>query len=290
MYRYEFHTRPLVIYHANCMDGFTAAWAAHCFFKRQDGITPEYLPMNYGEPFDMLRAAHRPVFMLDFSFKRDRMIALLGIAAYVVVLDHHQTAEAELKDLELPNDRCKIEFVKDFSGAWLAWNFFNSPTPTPMLVDYVQDRDLWRWELDFSHEINAALASYEPTFDLWDNIVWSGNGLMPTHLVVEGEALLRANKKTIQLHVERAVIRPIEGYMVPVVNATVLHSEIAGALAIGHPFAACYFDRKDGNRQFSLRSTPEGIDVSEIAKQFNGGGHRNAAGFEMLMVRADDLA
>ena len=30
-----------------------------------------------------------------------------------------------------------------------------------------------------------------------------------------------------------------------------------------------------------LRSTDDGLDVSEIAKQYGGGGHRNAAGFRM---------
>lgn len=38
-------------------------------------------------------------------------------------------------------------------------------------------------------------------------------------------------------------------------------------------------DRNDGKRVFSLRSTPDGIDVSEIAKARGGGGHRNAAEF-----------
>jgi nanoRNase/pAp phosphatase (c-di-AMP/oligoRNAs hydrolase) len=69
-------------------------------------------------------------------------------------------------------------------------------------------------------------------------------------------------------------------YRVPIVNATVLFSEIAGELAQGHPFAAVYFDRPDGKRQWSLRSAPEGLDVAEIAKAHGGGGHTHAAGFE----------
>jgi hypothetical protein len=36
---------PLVIYHANCMDGFGAAWAAHCTF----GDEAEYLPAAHGQ-------------------------------------------------------------------------------------------------------------------------------------------------------------------------------------------------------------------------------------------------
>lgn len=49
-------------------------------------------------------------------------------------------------------------------------------------------------------------------------------------------------------------------------------------LCKGEAFAGCYWDTPKG-RVFGLRSTDEGVDVSEIAKQFGGGGHRNAAGF-----------
>jgi uncharacterized protein len=49
-------------------------------------------------------------------------------------------------------------------------------------------------------------------------------------------------------------------------------------MAQGHPFAACFWI--DGKEMaFSLRSAPDGLDVSEIAKRFGGGGHQHAAGF-----------
>lgn len=56
--------------------------------------------------------------------------------------------------------------------------------------------------------------------------------------------------------------------------------DIAGELAKERPFGACYFDRQDGKRQWSLRSRDGGADVSEIAKRHGGGGHAQAAGFE----------
>ena len=38
-------------------------------------------------------------------------------------------------------------------------------------------------------------------------------------------------------------------------------------MAQGEPFAACYYGKEDG-RVFSLRSTEDGLDVSEIAKAY----------------------
>ena len=46
------------------------------------------------------------------------------------------------------------------------------------------------------------------------------------------------------------------------------------------PFVAMYFDTKEGGRVYSLRSHPE-FDCSVVAKRFGGGGHAQAAGFNV---------
>lgn len=73
----------------------------------------------------------------------------------------------------------------------------------------------------------------------------------------------------------------IAGYNVPVVNAPYMWaSELGNELCQGEPFAATYYDTAEA-RVFSLRSKDDGVDVSEIASEFGGGGHRNAAGFRV---------
>ena len=80
---------PLVIYHANCWDGFCAAWVAR---KALGEIEP--FPAYYGaKPPNV---AGREVYILDFSYKRPVMREILASARSVVVLDHHKTAEVEL--------------------------------------------------------------------------------------------------------------------------------------------------------------------------------------------------
>jgi hypothetical protein len=55
-------------------------------------------------------------------------------------------------------------------------------------------------------------------------------------------------------------------------------SDAVAELAKGQPFAAgCYDD--EAGRRFSLRSDPNGFDVSAIAASYGGGGHRSATGF-----------
>ena len=70
-------------------------------------------------------------------------------------------------------------------------------------------------------------------------------------------------------------------YKVKIINALYMNiSELAGELAQTADIGMGWFERGDGKIQFSLRSRSD-VDVSEIAKLFNGGGHKNAAGFQL---------
>lgn len=99
-------------------------------------------------------------------------------------------------------------------------------------------------------------------------------------MAVEGEAIERKHFKDIAELlgvVQRRMV--IGGVNVPVANLPyTLVSDAAHKMAQGEPFAGCYWDTPKG-RVFGLRSSDNGMDVSEIAKRYGGGGHRNAAGF-----------
>lgn len=279
--------KPLVLYHANCWDGFCAAWVARMALGDIEAV-----PAYYGTPHPCM--AFREVYILDFSYKRNEMRAILSEAQSVVVLDHHKTAEAELDGLidefiqrpDLIQNKAGsalpyIRLDMGKSGGRLAWEYFAAiggwqGMAAPWLVDYTEDRDMWWHKLEDSQAINAALRSYPLDFDLWDSF----NKQHPTNFTREGEAIRRAEHAIVDSHVRNAREIEMAGHKILAVNATVLFSEIAGRLAENRPFAACYFDRQDGKRQWSLRSRDGGVDVSEIAKARGGGGHAQAAGFE----------
>ena len=86
--------KNLVIYHANCADGFGAALAA--WLKLGDEA--EYLPMQYGdvpEPQDLRDwVDDREVYILDFSLPHAGMEELFRSAKRVVWLDHHASSRS----------------------------------------------------------------------------------------------------------------------------------------------------------------------------------------------------
>jgi hypothetical protein len=108
-----------------------------------------------------------------------------------------------------------------------------------------------------------------------------------TELIAEGTAIERKHFKDVNELLKVTTRRMlIGGYNVPIANLPyTLVSDAAHQLAKGEPFAGCYRDTPKG-RVFGLRSSDEAVDVSEIAKRYGGGGHRNASGFTVSFAVA----
>lgn len=275
--------KPIVLYHANCADGFTAAWVAH----RKLGDEAEYLPVQYGEPPPDVTGRIR-VYILDFSYPLNVLIKMgmkVDECGTITVIDHHQTAKHELEPLLDPfnrqHSRINCTFDMDKSGGRLTWEHFFPNEQPPPIVLYTEDRDLWRWALTDSKAISAAIRSWEMTFDRWEYL----NGVLELEpvsdgLIVEGIAILRVQDQMVRAICQTAREIELDGHKILAANTPVLISEVAGQLAKGRPFGASWFVCSDGRKQWSLRSAPEGIDVAVIAKRHGGGGHKHAAGFE----------
>ncbi len=257
-------TPDVVLYHAECADGFGAAWA---FWKRFPDA--QFTAVKHGCP-PPAGLAGRRVVVVDFSYAREILERLASETDKLAVLDHHITAEKALNGLPY------VHFDQTKSGAVLAWEHTH-PSPVPWLLQYIQDKDLWQWTLPGSREINAALASYPFEFEVWD-------GLEKERLEQEGRALLRYEKELAGKLAAEAVFVSFNGETVPAVQSAVLTSQIGERLSDGHPFCVIWHDR-DGRRYYSLRSREGKADVSAIATAHGGGGHKHAAGFSVPLDR-----
>lgn len=267
--------RPLVIYHGNCTDGFTAAW---CFW-RKFGDKADYHPGSYGAmPPD---CSGRTVYMVDFSYPREIMLMLLDESNLVYLLDHHKTA---IEDLAPIGGHPKMRWNCDLnrSGAGLAWDFLFPDEARPALLNAVEDRDLWRFKLPMTREANAALTSHKYDFKTWDRLM-AGGVVEFTQLGAAGAAIMRKQDRDMaELLAMSTRMLPIAGHLVPVANVPfTMASEAGSKMSKDAPFAATYIDTPE-YRLFSLRSSadnPDHLDVGEIAKQYGGGGHKHASGF-----------
>lgn len=287
--------KPLCIYHAPCADGFTAAWAVH------QAMDCEFYAASYSDKV-LPDVTNRDVIMVDFSYKKPVLLELASKARGILILDHHDTAMQDLagfEPLKNINDyrvfqqrsdhHIRAVFDMERSGAGIAWDFFHPDKKRPALIDFVEDRDLWKFKLGSTRAISAFVFSYDYTFENWDNIaaqVETETGQMDA--VIAGTAIDRKLLKDVRELVagsRRRIL--IDGHEIWAANLPyTLTSDAGGLMAQGQPFAACYRDEPEV-RVYSLRSVKgqEGaIDVGQIAKKFGGGGHKNAAGFKIPLT------
>lgn len=257
----QLHQPPtVVLYHAECVDGFGAAWAIWKQFP-----SAKFIPVKHGTPPPTELAGQRIV-IVDFSYARPVLEAMAKDAESLLVLDHHITAEQALAGLPF------AYFDQKKSGAVLAWEWAHTK-PVPWLLQYIQDKDLWQWALPASREMSAALASYPFDFHVWDRF-------MQHELEQEGRAILRYENELVGKLTAQAVMVEFQGQTVPAVQSAILTSQVGEQLSPYHPFCIIWHDR-DGRRYYSLRSREDGTDVGSIAASFGGGGHTHAAGFSV---------
>lgn len=289
--------KPLVIYHGNCADGFAAAWVFRHMGKFY-GMEFDFYPGVYQE--DPPDCKNRLVYLVDFSYKRAVVEKICKEAFHVVLVDHHKTA---IDDLSFLIDEGSPYYQENFgwyvdlerSGAMLAWDYWHTDSnghslpymnlECPPLLKHIQDRDLWKFLLPGTREISAALFSYPYDFDTWDKLITDGEDGV-TALASQGVAIERKHHKDIaELVAVTKRMMVIGTYTIPAASLPYTYSSDAGHLMAtnylsGTVFAACYWDTATA-RVFSLRSAENGIDVSEIAKAYGGGGHFHAAGFSV---------
>lgn len=279
------NTRPLIIAHANCYDGFTAAWVADRALRANfPGCDPEIVFQHYGDtPPD---GTGRSVYIVDFSYPRATLERLATQARALTVLDHHRTAQVELADLPY------AVFDQNECGASLTWRRLFGDLPMPPFVRYIKDYDLWRFELPRSHAVHAWIRSFDFAFATWDDL----NDLLLTETgtrqaIEQGAAILRAEQRAVERMLQNATevyLRSADrghyplGALFRVVNAADQIDAVGQALAQETGAGACWYMLADGSVKWSLRSLQDGPDVSEVAKMYpRGGGHAHSAGFRV---------
>lgn len=257
----------MVIYHANCSDGFGAAYSAWKLL----GDRAEYIAAKYGD--DPPDVTGKVVVILDFSYSNQITKRLLSEAKALLVIDHHKSAMIELHDITC------TRFDMNHSGAMLAWKFFHPGKEPPRMIKHIEDRDLWKWEMPYSREFSSAFDMVPFEFEEFDKYL---DDSAVDDAQERGAYILAYSKTVISKIMKNAVARKIDGKDVLVVNSPHWMSEIGSSLSTRCDFAVVwYWDHSTNQAKVSLRAHHEDADVSEVAKKFGGGGHRKAAGFSL---------
>lgn len=259
----------VILYHADCNDGFGGAWAAWKKF----GDKAEYIPVSHSSSYPD-NFSDKEIYTLDLTLPKEITERLLKTNKRLTSIDHHISVK---EVTEMTQD---YSFDNNHSGAVLSWKYFHSSKPVPKLLLFVEDSDLWKSEYPETAKIIVALGLFDFNFEVWDKIAEDFESSEKTSdYLMKGEVILNYEKKLIDYLEKQAQLVEFLGYRIYAINTPrFLRNSIAHILYKKlPPFAISWIQQK--NRiDVSLRSDGS-VDVSEIAKKFGGGGHKAAAGF-----------
>jgi oligoribonuclease NrnB/cAMP/cGMP phosphodiesterase (DHH superfamily) len=275
--------KHLIIYHSHCNDGFGAAWATWKVLK--DSGLVELHAASYGKepPYNLINAGVN-VHIVDFSYPPHQFLTLCSMAKTVTMLDHHKTAIESFAQYvdDLP-ENSTVRFNTAKSGAMLAWTHYHPHRQPPRIIEHIEDRDLWLFRLDYTKEVHLNLSTLPKELPIWDELIERTNrsGFEFKTFVEGGAAIKRYYDNLIQnilsTNKSKVKVDGLEG----------LGCNCPGALAsdLGHElanesgtFGLTWELLKGTDVKCSLRSNGD-YDISALAKNFGGGGHKNAAGF-----------
>ena len=280
----------LIIYHRD-MDGLASALIARKRYPNAGLIS-----VQYGEDIidrdTIIYYKGKRLVLVDFSFNRTVMDHLLEEVAEFIWIDHHKTAKEALPELW---EEANILGIRDMNHAAceLTWAYFNPTEETPYGIELIGDRDTWTFkykeDTKYFHEY---LRQYDIETDITAidmEIFEDANNI--NECIDEGKILYDHMLSEVSRIYKKGTVSNKEYINSNHYNTFICHSnsyisELAN-YALGQ--AGCdiaeirqrIYDVKKGWMTIvSLRSKANGVvDVSEIARDHDGGGHFHAAGY-----------
>lgn len=268
------HPNIAVLYHGGCPDGLGGAYAAWKKF----GDTAEYIPVKHGYPVPE-GLEGREMYLIDFSFPQEEMDTLLSKAGSLVVLEHHLGTKTIVESMP------QYVFDEKRSGATIAWSYFHPETPVPKLLQYIEDGDLYKFELPSSREILAYIYNtplLNSAFEHWDTFARNLEDPAELQKMADiGKYFRESHTNVVENAVRHAELVEFEGHTCLLTGSSgEFVSDVGNRLAVNRPpFGIVVVAGAEGVK-VSLRSD-KSIDVAEIARRFGGNGHPAAAGFRV---------
>lgn len=304
----------IVVYHKNCTDGLMAAAvmadALEERFKEVQFFECGYDAKDYDKLKELLlNLSNYSIVVVDFSLPKPCLDYIYGDFHFKAgyILDHHKTAfEMYFPNLPFKSDSAYAETMYDFevhldnrkSGAGIAASHFltDAKYVRSSLVAYIQDWDLWKFEFgDYTRYFNAYITAYS------DRTVSGFRRLLAAEehdpksvhsFVNTGKTLYEQEQEIVEKIAAGAEDIQLGDLLIPTVFCEKQYcskvGNILASLADNESKIGACIVAKDGAAEVSLRSIGD-VDVSAIAKQYGGGGHKNAAGFMITSIEREKV-
>lgn len=262
----------ILITHKNCVDGLACKAVFEEYYSYL-GKEIKTIFCNYQDPppYTQLGEDKGAIYIADFSFDLSTCEYLASLVeGRLLILDHHKTAKDRLGEYQ------KLIYDNDECGATLAWMHLFPTKSIPWFLKYVRDYDLYKFELPNSREINAFISQVAKAGNL--RSFFKDGYITPERAVNYGGIILAAIREAAMHMAKSARDIELRGVHLMAVNASVFQNEVADCLKDLTEVVLIWHQTSTGGYKYSLRSNGN-YDVTKLAKQFGGGGHKGSAGF-----------
>jgi len=284
-----------VFYHAD-LDGKCSAAIIRYFLSEMTGDI-RLFPYDHGREIPTRQIENgETVFFVDCCFRPMQEMKELALSYDVIWIDHHISSMQEAERLNFNPDGIR-EVGK--AACELTWEYicrqqFQDNNPQiPLGVQMVGRRDVW--DLNFSKDLHSyhnglSALDNDPRTDrgmkTWSELVFSTERSHSEQIISDGRVieqyLAQQNKHLMNSY---AFPTRIRGLRALALNRQFVNSSVFESLWDNKKYdlMIAFAKFKDSKLGFcwkvSLYTDKKGIDVSEIAVQYGGGGHTGAAGF-----------
>ena len=268
-----------IFYHGTDMDGKCAGAIAYFFYKNVNNTEAECIPINYNHnfPFDDI-CMNENVIIVDFSLQKEgEFEKLLDITKNIIWIDHHKTAIERHKDI---GNRIKGLRNITKSGCELTWEYFYPGDKMPEIVKLLGDYDTWTFKYgDRTRFLQDGIRLFNTKPDDYNWIIWLADNASLGEVIAKGEICFDYRKNYYAGLIKAwSFFVDFEGYKCVACNAGSVSSQLFDSVEVDFDIMMPFVF--DGKQWTVSLYTTKNIDVSEIAKKYGGGGHKQAAGFQ----------
>jgi uncharacterized protein len=277
----------IVFYHhldnIPCNDGFASAYVVWKYYQETNNLKKiEFIGLRHD---DMIQKyENKNILFCDIALSLNDLNELIMNGNNFFIIDHHLST---MKLLDKLDNKYKY-FEINHSACILTWKYFFKNEP-PMLLKYIEDRDIWKNKLPNIDAFSAWFNLQNLTFEFIDSLYNDNTKLLKgieTGKIYHEHDKLLLDRLMDNIEIE-TIILDNNTYIVGKINSPIYKSELGNKIITNYPLIdfAYVYSIKNGKTYISLRSDDQHQDVSLIAsKYFNGGGHRNASGIILNYV------
>lgn len=260
------------------MDGKCAAAIVNHAVS-QFTVDLEMMPVQYGQEIDIDDIDAHIVYMVDFSLQPFSLMHKLAKRCNLIWIDHHKSAIEQADKTEFHCYKRVTEVGK--AGCELAWEYAFPYIKMPHAVHLLGRYDVWDHGDSDTLPFQYAMRTYSmpPDSHAWWECLFELDDL--SRYIEYGQTILLYIQSHNTVYAKAAFETDIEGYRVIALNRMYTNSQMfEGVYDSSRHDAMLTFGWCNGQWTVSLYATKDNVDVSEIARQYGGGGHKGAAGFQ----------